>query len=106
MLNPVNIKLMKNDGTARPVIIEPMLVKEAGVLKNTGTYKIYKSDDEESFFTEPLLMDSSSPKLLADKDNPDYLGTLTFSTSRNWNYEGNLLSRAEQQQVAEHIING
>ena len=105
MLNPVNIKLMKDDGADRAVIIEPVLTNETGELKNTGVYKIYKSDDDESFFTEPLLVDSTS-STLADNDNPDYLGTLTLGTDNTWNYDGNLLSRSEQEQVAEHIKNG
>ncbi len=95
---------MQDDGTERVIIIEPVLVKEASELKNTCAYKIYKSDDDESFFTEPLLMDSSSSNL-ADGDNPDYLGTLTLNAGK-WSYEGSLLSRAEQQQVAQYIING
>jgi len=105
MLNPINIKLTKDDGTERAAIIEPVLIMEDGNLKNSGVYKIYKSDDNDSFFTEPLLIDNSSPKL-ADQDNPDYLGTLTISSGNKWNYEGVLLSHTEQQQVAEHIING
>lgn len=105
MLNPVNIKLMKDDGADRAVIIEPVLINETGELKNTGVYKIYKSDDDESFFTEPLLVNSTS-STLADNDNPDYLGTLTLGADNSWNYDGNLLGRYEQEQVAEHIKNG
>ena len=105
MLNPVNIKLMKDDGSERAVLIEPILNKQADGLKNTGVYKIYKTEDDESFFTEPLLMDETA-STLDDRDNPDYLGDLVFNPDKTtWNYNGNLLTTIEQQQVADYIRN-
>jgi hypothetical protein len=105
MLNPVTIKLMKDDGTERAILIEPLLDKQASGLVNTGVYKIYKSDDDETFFTEPLLISTITPTR-DDSSNPDYLGDLIFSADKaNWNYNGDLLSLTEQQQVADYIKN-
>lgn len=103
MLNPVNIKVMKDDGTDRAVLIEPVLTQQPDGLKNTGVYKIYKTDDDETFFTEPLLIDAGAPTPDVSI-NPDYLGDITFSAG-NWNYNGNMLTTTEQQQVADHIKN-
>lgn len=103
MLNPAIIKLMKDDGTERAVLIEPLLDKQATGLINTGVYKIYKSGDDETFFTEPLLIDTNAPTR-DDSSNPDYLGDLIFSADKNsWNYIGDLLTTTEQQQVANYI---
>ena len=103
MLNPATIKLMKDDGTERVVLIEPLLDKQATGLTNTGVYKIYKSDDDETFFTEPLLIDTNAPTR-DDSSNPDYLGDLIFSLDNTgWNYIGDLLTISEQQQVANYI---
>lgn len=103
MLNPATIKLMKDDGTERAVLIEPLLDKQATGLTNTGVYKIYKSDDDETFFTEPLLIDTNAPTR-DDSSNPDYLGDLIFSADNTgWNYIGDLLTISEQLQVANYI---
>ena len=105
MLNPAIIKLMKDDGTGRTVLIEPILDRQSEGLTNTGVYKIYKSDDDETFFTEPLLIDTNAP-IRDDKSNPDYLGDFIFSADKStWNYNGDLLSPTEQQQVADYVKN-
>ena len=105
MLNPANIKIMKDDGTERAVLIAPVLNKQPDGLTNTGVYKIYKTDDDETFFTEPLLIGTSAPTL-DDRSNPDYLGDFIFSADKTyWNYNGDLLSPTEQQQVANFIKN-
>ncbi len=104
MLNPVTIKLLKDDGTERAVLIEPVLVKKNGGPTNTGVYKIYKTDDDETFFTEPLLIDTHAPTR-DDSNNPDYLGDFMLSANdTDWNYNGDLLSLNEQRQVADYII--
>ena len=107
MLNPVNIKLMKDDGTERAVLIDPVLTKNPNGLTNTGVYKIYKTEDDETFFTEPLLIDTNAPTR-DDSSNPDYLGDITFTADNNntaWNYNGDLLTQTEQQQIANYIKN-
>ena len=105
MLNPANIKIMKDDGTERAVLIAPVLNKQPDGLTNTGVYKIYKTDDDETFFTEPLLIDTSAPTR-DNRSNPDYLGDFIFSADKtNWNYNGDQLSPTEQQQVANFIKN-
>jgi hypothetical protein len=38
-------------------------------------------------------------------DNPDYLGRILFDTQGYWIYDGEVLSIAEQEQVARFIIN-
>lgn len=105
MLNPVNISLTKDDGNTRAIIIEPLLARQGDSMKNTGAYKVFKTTDDELFFTEPLLMDKTSSNI-NDNDNPDYLGVFNFNEDLSlWNYNGNLLSVNEQQQVADYIKN-
>lgn len=97
MKNPVYVDLKHADGGSRSIIIEPVLEHN---LADTGVYKIYKTsvDNESRLFTEEMEIDEASPSL-ADKDNPDYLGTITFPQTGPWHYVGDLLSNGEQQQI-------
>ncbi len=104
MINPGQLSLTTPDGTNRNIIIEPMLEKDEQGLRGTGVYKLYKDafGEESSLFTEPLEAGETNDDL-PDSKNPDFLGTLTFTTSLNWQYEGDLLSVDEQNQVVEYI---
>jgi hypothetical protein len=102
MKNPVTLALKHIDGSSRNIIIEPILQHN---LTNTGVYKIYKTsiDNESALFTEELEIDEAKPAL-ADNDNPDYLGTITFTADyHQWKYDGELLTPDEQQQVALYL---
>ena len=102
MKNPVTLALKHTDGSSRNIIIEPILQHN---LTNTGVYKIYKTstDNESALFTEELEIDDGKPAL-ADEANPDYLGTITFTQDhQQWQYDGELLTPDEQQQVALYL---
>jgi len=106
MINPAQLSITKPDHTARKVIIEPILQKEAESLKTTGLYKLYKDaiGDETVLFTEPREIDENNNDL-PDNDNPDYLGKIKILNSVEWEYEGDLLSETEQLQVVKYIRN-
>ncbi|RYZ97598.1 MAG: hypothetical protein EOP47_21305 [Sphingobacteriaceae bacterium] len=103
MINPVQLSLTQPDGTARKIIIEPVLEKTGGdKLHDTGTYKIYKDafDDKTTLFTEPREPADDS-NIIPDEMNPDYLGTLTLNETVE--YKGDLLSEDEQNQLRKYI---
>lgn len=106
MINPLQLSLIKEDGTKRNVIIEPVLERNGdNGLRNTGTYRIYKDafGDESTLFTEPL--EAIAPNTgIANNVNPDYLGEIIFDTQANWTYQGDLLSLDEQKQAATYIL--
>lgn len=105
MINPIQLSLVKEDGSKRYIIIEPILEKSGNHLQDTGTYKIYKDafGEESALFTEPL--ETTEPNIdLADSLNPDYLGTISFDSENIWRYNGDLLSLNEQKQVAHRIL--
>jgi hypothetical protein len=106
MINPVQISILQNDGLKRNVIVEPVLEKYGKGLRSTGTFRVYKDafGDESALFTEPLEPIINSNKL-PDNDNPDYLGRLIFKDKLHYNYEGELLSREEQKQIGNYLIN-
>jgi len=97
MKNPLYVDLKHADGSLRNIIIEPILEHN---LADNGTYKIYKTsiDNQSVLFTEELEIDESRP-VLADGDNPDYLGIIKFPQTGPWEYEGDLLTNGEQQQI-------
>lgn len=102
MKNPVYLALTHTDGSSRNIIIEPVLKHN---LADTGVYKIYKTstDNESSLFTEELEIDETQASL-ADSDNPDYLGTIHFLPNhKHWDYNGDLLTKNEQQQIASYL---
>lgn len=103
MKNPVYLALKHADGSLRNIIVEPVLKHD---LSDKGIYKIYKTsiDNESALFTETLEIDEGQSNL-ADKNNPDYLGTITFGQAdhQQWKYEGDLLTRNEQQQIANYL---
>src|ERR1700759_3857879 len=104
MINPVYFSIEQANGSARDIIIEPVLKSEDGNLKDTGCYKLYKTsiDNQSSLFTEKLEINEKNDDL-ADKDNPDYLGRITLAENEKWHYEGDLLSKEEQRLVAEYV---
>ncbi len=102
MKNPVYLALTHPDGSTRSIIIEPVLKHN---LADTGVYKIYKTsiDNESTLFTEELEIYETQASL-PDNDNPDYLGTINFLPNhKHWDYNGDLLSKAEQQQIANFL---
>jgi len=106
MTNPQQLSLVKEDGTKRNIIIEPVLEKNGKKgLQNTGTYRIYKDafGDESALFTEPLETTEPNTRM-ADSINPDYLGEIVFDGQSNWAYHGDLLSLDEQKQAATYIL--
>ncbi|MCR8559772.1 hypothetical protein KXD93_19130 [Mucilaginibacter sp. BJC16-A38] len=105
MTNPLQLSLVKEDGTKRYIIIEPILEKYEKGLRNTGTYKLFKDGfgEESTLFTEPL--ETTDPNTdLADNLNPDYLGKITFDGQSHWHYSDGLLSLDEQKQAATCIL--
>ena len=104
MLNPVQIKILGSEGERRFVIIEPILENSDGKIEATGSFKIFKDafGEESALFTEPLEIDETGSSL-PDSMNPDYLGLFDVKPDGTWNYHGNILSAAEQQQVAAII---
>jgi hypothetical protein len=107
MINTVSIKLTREDGSERTILIDPILERISGKdLIATDVYKLYKTTaDNEAFFTEPLLMDKKAPEP-DDIINPDYLGQMTFDhNNTEWKYTGDLLTPAEQKQAADYIKN-
>lgn len=105
MINPLQLALIRIDGTKRNIIIEPILEKQENGLGNTGVFKIYKDafGDESTLFTEPLEIDDAGNEL-PDADNPDYLGKIIIDEQANWSYKGDLLSLDEQKQAATYIL--
>ncbi len=97
MINPLQLGLVKDDGTRRNIIIEPILEKRDKKLHSTGIYKIYKdiSGEETTLFTEPL--ETLEPNTdIPDYKNPDYLGKIIIDMQANWTYTGDILSVNEQ----------
>jgi hypothetical protein len=105
MIKPAQLTLTKNDGTTRNIIIEPILVEHNKALRDTRTYKIFKDafGEESALFTEPLEIDEQNDDL-ANSINPDFLGKIIVKDISDWNYEGDLLSAAEQKQAAKYIL--
>ncbi len=105
MINPIQLLLKKADGGKRNIIIEPVLKKDGGDLKDTGVYELYKDafGEESALFTEPLEIAEVNDDL-PDKNNPDYLGRFSIDVNGNLKYEGDLLSAHEQQQVLAYIM--
>jgi hypothetical protein len=106
MINPLQLSLVKEDGTKRNIIIEPVLEKNGQKgFRNTGTYRIYKDGDsnESTLFTEPLETTEPNTRM-PDNINPDYLGIIVFDTQSNWSYHGDLLSIDEQKQAATCVM--
>ncbi|MGN8068996.1 hypothetical protein [Mucilaginibacter sp. SG564] len=102
MKNPATLVLKHADGSARNIIIEPILWPD---LTDTGTYKIYKTaiDNESTLFTEDLEITEGAADL-PDEANPDYLGSIIIEPMRQqWKYTGDLLNPEEQQQIASFI---
>jgi hypothetical protein len=102
MKNPVYLVLKHTDGGSRNIIIEPVLKHN---LTDTGVYKIYKTsvDNESTLFTEELEIDETQTSL-PDSDNPDYLGSIHFLPNhKHWDYNGDLLNKDEQQQIARFL---
>ncbi len=91
------------------VIIEPIQTQSKNNhLDFTGVYAIYKGNDHgEAHLIElqeiaPEIGDSLP--LLDDVKNPDFLGRLTYNSSKSkWEYTGGSLSSAEQEQVISFI---
>ena len=106
MINPVTLGLVKDDGTKHYVLIEPMLEKTGDNLKSTGVFKLYKDavGDESALFTEPLEIEEGAGEL-ADTANPDYMGKISLENNDTWSYEGDLLTHAEQNKIAQYIKN-
>lgn len=105
MINPAQISLTQADGTARRVIIEPILEKVGNEqLKDTGMYKVYKDafGDESTLFTEPQERDGKADAL-PDNQNPDYIGTITLKGS-DWICDCEILSMAEKQELIDYIL--
>jgi len=106
MTNPLQLSLVKEDGTKRNIIIEPILERnDKKGLQNTGAYRIYKDafGDESTLFTEPLETIQRNTRI-PDNINPDYLGVIIFDGQSNWAYHGDLLSLDEQKQAATYIL--
>src|ERR1700712_1675185 len=104
MINPVQTKLSRPDGSSRYVIIEPVLEKdETGALTESGIYNIYKdvAGDETTLFTEPA--EPVETDNLADEKNPDYLGNFRSGKDGTWLYNGDLLVDSEQAELAAFI---
>jgi hypothetical protein len=106
MINPVYFSIDQPNGSGRDIIIEPVLESDGSSLKDTGCYKLYKTsiDNQSSLFTEKLEINETNNDL-ADNDNPDYLGKIMLAEHGKWHYEGDLLSKEEQRQVAEYVTN-
>lgn len=105
MINPAQISLTQADGTARRVIVEPILEKAGDEqLKDTGIYKVYKDafGDETVLFTEPKEIDEKRDSL-PDEQNPDYIGTITLKGS-DWICDCTILSMTEKQELIDYIL--
>ena len=105
MLNPVQTSIPQADGSDRYVIIEPIIEKDGPRgLRSTGVYKIYKDafDDETHLFTETAEFAEINDEL-PDEQNPDYLGKFIFESGCLRQFEGQILSLAEQAYLAVFI---
>lgn len=105
MINPAQIGLTQPDGSARRIIIEPILEKAGDEqLIDTGKYKIYKDafGDETVLFTEPKEIDEQN-NALPDDQNPDYIGTVTMKGS-DWICDCEILSLTEKQEVIDYLL--
>ncbi|WP_154402521.1 hypothetical protein [Mucilaginibacter endophyticus] len=105
MMNPVQTSIPQPDGSDRYVLIEPILEKDGEHgLRSTGVFKIYKDafGDETHLFTEPTESDGAISDL-PDWQNPDYLGKFLFENGNVRQFEGDVLSVAEQAYLAVFI---
>lgn len=78
MLTPAQISIVQPGDSLRHIIVEPVLEQDGHELADTGVYKIYKDafGDESMLITEPRETFKNDD--LADKNNPDYLGSITL----------------------------
>src|ERR1700742_2832237 len=107
MRNPIQTSIPQEDGSERPVIIEPILERVGGQgLQPTGVFKIYKDafGDQTHLFTEPAERIDGADEL-PDEKNPDYLGKFVFEDGSVRQFESQILSIAEQAHVAVLIEN-
>ena len=105
MINPVQTSIPQQDGGDRFVIIEPVLEREGyRGLGSTGVFKIYKDafGDETHLFTE-LAASGEKEDSVEDDQNPDYLGKFIFEHGQLHQFDGHLLSIAEQAFLAVFI---
>jgi hypothetical protein len=102
MRNPIQTSIPQEDGSERPVIIEPVLERVSGQgLQPTGVFKIYKDafGDQTHLFTETAeKVDAANDP--PDEQNPDYLGKFVFKNGSVQQFEGHVLSIAEQSYLA------
>jgi hypothetical protein len=103
MINPAQISIVQPDESLRNVIVEPILERDDHHLVDSGVYKIYKDafGDQSMLITEPRERGENDD--LADKNNPDYLGTITLVDDGLFNYDGDILSTEEQVQLAKFL---
>jgi hypothetical protein len=104
-----NIK--KDDGSTRSVIIEPVLALSTNdQLSFTGVYALYVDTHKKSSnlldIQEIAPEIGESKPLLDDKNNPDFLGQLTFKDEDSeWQYTKGSLPVDELEQIVSFIKN-
>ena len=90
------------EGTPHKRIIR--IVSKNGQWPN-DLYKLYNSHfltDEEA--TTLRIINLNKLNVLPDNKNPDYLGDISFDYENgNWEYRGNKLTPAEQNEIANFI---
>lgn len=99
-INPIQFAYTRHDGQLMRAIIEPVL--ENGT--PTKSYRIFKdaADDGSSLITDTQLLRTENAPV--NENDPDYLGTISFTDGQQWLYKGQVLTASEQQQMATHIL--
>jgi hypothetical protein len=109
MTRTISYSIKKDDGTVKNIIIEPVLTQSANnELNTTGVYTLYKDTDQKE--TDLLDIQEIAPEigeskpLIDDKNNPGFLGQLTFkSDDTEWQYTKGSLPANELDQIVAFI---
>jgi hypothetical protein len=111
MIRIVSHSIKKQNGASINIIIEPVLSQAVNnELNFTGVYTLYKDTDKKE--TDLLDIQEIAPEIgeskpmVDDKNNPGFLGRITFENDDSeWHYSGGKLPAYEQEQIVAFIKN-
>jgi len=103
MTDPKQFTYIQGDGSVRKIIAVPF--DKQSDEQTSRTFKLYKDalDDNTTLFTDDSMQGALNNDI-SDDENPDYLGSININQAGEWQYNGDVLSDGEQQQIAEHLL--
>jgi hypothetical protein len=104
-LHVPSLTVKADNGRALEVYFEVM---NAALLNRSDTvvYAIYRGSKKDDSIFNHLSIPGEIGDNIPGLDNinlKDYLGEINLAGSDGWEYEGDKLSKAEQQQIANHL---